>query len=124
MRRAAHEPQIERIAIFACLSITMFKFFGAAVLAVALMASPVFAGGNKACCAKTAANSKAMCLDFATLNVTADQKSKLETWQAECTKAGCTKESQANFMKQAKGILSADQFAKLKSQCEKPAKSA
>lgn len=115
---------IEQIALFRCLSITMVKFFGAAVLAVALMASPVFAGGNKACCAKTAANDKAMCLDFASLNVTADQKSKLETWQTECTKAGCTKESRANFMKQAKGILSAEQFAKLKSQCEKPAKSA
>ena len=102
----------------------MVKFFGAVVLAVALMASPVFAGGNKACCAKTAANDKAMCLDFASLNVTADQKSKLETWQAECTKAGCTKESRANFMKQAKGILSEEQFAKLKEQCHKPAKSA
>jgi hypothetical protein len=115
---------IEQTSAFTCLSFTMVKFISAAVLAVALMASPVFAGGNKACCAKTAANDKAMCLDFASLNVTADQKSKLETWQAECTKAGCTKESRANFMKQAKGILSADQFAKLKSQCEKPAKSA
>jgi hypothetical protein len=102
----------------------MVKLLGAAVLAVALMASPVFAGGNKACCAKTAANGKAMCLDFASLNVTADQKSKLEAWQAECTKAGCTKESQANFMKQAKGILSADQYAKLKAQCNKSTKKA
>src|ERR1051326_4724570 len=99
---------IEQTSVFICLRITMVKLFSVAVLAVALMASPVFAGGNKACCAKNASNDKAMCLDYASLNVTADQKSKLETWQAECTKAGCTKESRANFMKQAKTILSAD----------------
>ena len=97
------------------------------MLAVALMASPVFAGGDKACCAKgasTTSNGKAMCVNFASLNVTADQKSKLETWAAECNKAGCTKESRANFLKQAKTILSADQYAKLRAQCDKSAKSA
>jgi hypothetical protein len=102
----------------------MVKFISGAVLAVALMASPVFAGGGKGCCAKNASNGKAMCLDFATLNVTADQKSKLETWQAECTKAGCTTESKANFMKRAKGILSAEQYAKLKAECDKSSKKA
>lgn len=100
----------------------MVKFIGSAVLAVALMASPVFAG-DQACCAKNASNnSKAMCTDFASLNVNADQKSKLEAWQAECMKAGCTKESREKFMHQAKKILSADQYAKLKEQCEKSKK--
>ena len=100
----------------------MVKFIGTAVLAVALMASPVFAGGGKACCAKSASNEKAMCTDFASLNLTADQKSKLEAWQSECVKAGCTKESRAKFLHQAKGILSADQYAKLRAQCEKSGK--
>ena len=86
-----------------------------------LIASPVFAGG-KACCAKSASNQKVACADFASLNVTADQKSKLTTWQSECMKAGCTKESRAKFLRQAKGILSADQYAKLKEQCEKSGK--
>jgi hypothetical protein len=36
-------------------------------------------------------------------------------------KAGCTKESRKTFLKQAKGILSAEQFAQLKAQCKKPA---
>jgi hypothetical protein len=100
---------------------TMFKYFGTAMLAVALMASPVLAGG--ACCGgKTASKDKAMCTDFASLNVTANQKAKLEAWQSDCLKAGCTKESRAKFMKQAKGILSADQYAKLKAQCTKSAK--
>ena len=87
-----------------------------------LVASPVFAGGGKACCAKSASNDKAMCTDFASLNLTTNQKSKLEAWQSECVKAGCTKESRSKFLHQAKGILSADQYAKLKEQCEKSGK--
>jgi hypothetical protein len=102
----------------------MVKIIGSAVLAAALLASPVFAGGS-ACCEKNASNSsKAMCTDFASLNVTADQKSKLEAWQAECMKAGCTKASREKFMHQAKGILSADQYTKLKAQCDKSTKNA
>jgi hypothetical protein len=33
-------------------------------------------------------------------------------------KAGCTKEARREFLKQAKGILSAEQFAKVKAQCK------
>ena len=97
--------------------ITVSALIGAAMLVV----SPAFAG-EKACCAKTASHDKAACASFANLNLTADQKSKLETWQAECNKAGCTKESRAAFLKKAKGILSAEQYAKVKEMCEKPGK--
>jgi hypothetical protein len=100
----------------------MIKILGVAVIAAGLMASPVFAGGGKACCAKSASNDKAMCTNFASLNVTNEQKSKLEAWQSECVKAGCTKQSRAKFLQQAKGILSSDQYTKLKAQCEKSAK--
>src|SRR5438132_2608212 len=103
---------------------TMIKILGTAVLAAMLIASPVFGGGGKACCAKSASNDKAMCTDFASMNLTADQKSKLEAWQSECVKAGCTKESSAKFLHQAKGILSVDEYAKLKEQCEKSGKKA
>ena len=100
---------------------TMIKILGTAVVAVAMLAaSPAFAGG-KACCAKNASN-QAACANLASLNLTPDQKAKIEAWQAECTKAGCTKESRAKFLKQAKGILSADQYAKLKTECDKSAK--
>jgi hypothetical protein len=99
----------------------MIKTLGTVVLAAAmLMASPAFAGG-KACCAKNVSNQQA-CADLTSLNLTADQKSKIEVWQNECTKAGCTKESRARFLKQAKGILSAEQYAKLKEQCRKSGK--
>ena len=91
------------------------------VAAAMLFASSAFAG-DKACCAKGVSNSeKTACVDLATLNLTPDQKSKIEAWQAECVKAGCTKESRKTFLKQAKGILSAEQFAQLKAQCKKPA---
>lgn len=101
----------------------MIKITGTALAAAALLsAGVVFAGekGEHACCAKHASHQdKAACADFASLGVNADQKSKLEAWQAACMKAGCTKESRSDFLKKAEGILSADQYAKLKAQCEK-----
>jgi hypothetical protein len=99
----------------------MVKIIGAVVVAAAmLMASPAFAGG-KACCVKKASN-QAMCADLASLNLSADQKGKITAWQDECMKAGCTKQTRAQFLRKAKGILSADQYAKLKEQCDKSAK--
>jgi hypothetical protein len=98
----------------------MIKIIGTAVVAAAmLVASPAFAGG-KSCCASNTKTTA--CADFDSLNVTADQKSKLVAWQSECEKAGCTKDSQAKFLKQAKGILSAKQYAKLKTECAKTSK--
>ena len=85
-----------------------------------LIASPAFAGG-KGCCAKNASN-QAACANLASLKLNADQKTKIEAWQSECMKAGCTKDSRAKFLQQAQGLLSADQYAKLKEQCSKSGK--
>ena len=91
----------------------------ALVAAATVIASSAFAG-DKACCAKGASHAdKTACADLAAMNLTADQKAKIEAWQAECMKAGCTKESRQAFLKQAKGILSAEQFAELKAACKK-----
>jgi hypothetical protein len=101
----------------------MTKITAVALVTVALFsASAAFAGekGDKACCAKTASN-KAACADFASMKLNADQKTKLEAWQADCMKAGCTKESRTTFLKKAEGILSKDQYATLKAQCDKSA---
>ena len=93
----------------------------ALVAAGMLIASSAFAG-DKACCANGASKANSMaCVNLATLKLTSDQKTKIEAWQAECMKAGCTKESRQTFLKQAKGILSAQQFAQLKAQCQKTA---
>jgi hypothetical protein len=100
----------------------MIRITGTALVAAALISAGSVLAGSKTdqgCCAKGASHSeKVACADFSSLNLTADQKTKLETWQAECVKAGCTKQSQKTFLKQAKGILSPDQYAKLKKQCE------
>jgi hypothetical protein len=100
----------------------MIKITTTALIAIAMLsASSVFAG-DKACCANGASKKDALaCVNLATLNLTADQKAKIEAWQAECVKAGCTKESRKTFLKQAKEILSAQQFAQLKAQCKKTA---
>src|SRR5437762_500632 len=103
----------------------MVKIIGtAAVAAAMLMASPAFShdkAGDKGCCAKNASNQQS-CANLASLNLSADQKSKIEAWQSECMKAGCTKESRQVFLKKAQGILSTDQYAKLKNECNKAAK--
>jgi len=97
----------------------MIKFNVLAFLAIATLAtSPLFAG-DKACCA-TAANhtSKEACeATFAKLDLTAEQKSKMETLAAACAKGGCNKESMAKMEKSAKGILNKEQFAAWKAEC-------
>ena len=92
-----------------------------ALLAAGAFATSAFAGGAPCCAGEASADGKANCMTFASLNITADQKAKLETWQAQCMKGGCTKETRSAFMKKAKTILSPDQYAELKSKCDKGA---
>jgi Spy/CpxP family protein refolding chaperone len=101
----------------------MIRITTTALVAAAMLTASSAFSGDKACCAKGASNKGSMsCLSLATLNLTVDQKTKIEAWQAECMKAGCTKESRTTFLNRAKGILSAEQFAQLKAQCKKTAK--
>ena len=106
-----------RVSAFTMIKITVSTLVAAAML----VASSAFAG-DKACCVKGVSNTeKTACADLTALNLTPDQKTKIEAWQAECMKAGCTKESRKTSFKQAKGILSAEQFAQLKAECKKSA---
>ena len=102
----------------------MVKVIGTAVLAAAMLVGlPAVAkdkAGDMACCAKNTSNQQS-CANLASLNLTADQKSRIEAWQSACMKAGCTKESRQAFLKKAEGILSKDQYAKLKAECNKSA---
>ena len=98
----------------------MIKITTIALVAVAMLTASSAFAGDKACCARGASNKSSMsCVNLATLNLTPDQKAKIEAWQADCMKAGCTKESRQAFLGRAKGILSAEQFAQLKAQCKK-----
>ena len=100
----------------------MIKISAIALVATAMLAASSAFAGDYACCAKGAANAQSVaCVNLASLNLTSDQKTKIETWQAQCIKAGCTKESRQIFLGHAKGILSAKQFAELKAQCKKSA---
>ena len=97
----------------------MIKISAIALVATAMLAASSAFAGDHACCAKGAANARSVaCVNLASLNLTSDQKTKIETWQAQCVKAGCTKQSRETFLTQAKGILSAEQFAQLKAQCK------
>jgi len=100
----------------------MIKITTAVLVAAAMLTASSAFAGDKACCAKGASNTGSMaCVNLATLNLTPDQKTKIETWQADCMKAGCTKESRQTFLSRAKGVLSTEQFAQLKAQCKKTA---
>jgi Spy/CpxP family protein refolding chaperone len=92
----------------------------ALVAAGAFAAGTMFAGEHGDCAKKAGNESKMACTaSFANLNLTADQKTKMETTMAEHHKIGCTDASEAKFMKDVQGILTPDQFAKFKAECNK-----
>ena len=87
------------------------------IAAVAVTASSAFAG-EKACCATK--NGKMECSQiYAKLNLTPEQKSRLDAFQARCEKDGCTEKSMKTFFHEAKGVLSAEQYAQLEAECSR-----
>jgi Spy/CpxP family protein refolding chaperone len=92
----------------------------ALVAAGAFAAGTMFAGEHGDCAKKAGNDGKMACMaSFASLNLTADQKTKMETLVTEHHKAGCTEANEAKFMKDVEGVLTADQFAKFKAECNK-----
>jgi len=91
-----------------------------ALVAAGLFAAGTLFAGEQADSVKKVGNEeKAACqASMATLNLTAEQKTKMDTVMAEHHKAGCSKENETKFMKEAEGILTADQFAKFKAECK------
>jgi len=90
-------------------------------------ATSVYAGDkDKACCTTQASNeSKMDCSKtYAKLNLSAEQKVKMDAIASKCNKDGCTKENMAAFMKSAAAILSKKQLATLKAECAKHDKGA
>ena len=85
--------------------------------------APAFAGDKEkdgGCCATHANNAKMDCSQtYAKLNLSAEQKTKMDGLVAKCNKNGCTKESMEEFMKSAEGVLSKEQMATLKAECSK-----
>ena len=92
--------------------------------AAALAVAPAYAGDKEkdgGCCATHANNAKMDCSQtYAKLNLSADQKTKMDALVAKCNKdGGCTKESMEAFMNSAESILSKEQMATLKAECSK-----
>ena len=83
----------------------MTKLSGLALIAAAAFAVTSAYAGDKekdgGCCAKNAKNDAKMdCSQtYAKLNLSADQKTKMDAMVAKCNKSGCTKESMDEFMK-------------------------
>jgi Spy/CpxP family protein refolding chaperone len=100
----------------------MRKLIGIAVLAVAAFAvMPALANDDKekkpSCCA--ARGEMDCAATYANLNLTADQKAKMDALVEKCKGAGCTKESTEAFMKAAESILTKEQLVNFKTECAK-----
>ncbi len=96
----------------------MTKFI-ALVAAGLFVAGTMFAGEHGSCTKKVGNEGKMACqVSTADLNLTADQKTKMEAAMAEHHKAGCSEASETKYMEEAKGILNAQQYAKFKAECQ------
>jgi hypothetical protein len=96
----------------------MTKFI-ALVVAGMFAAGTMFAGEHGECTKKVGNAAKPACtVSLASLNLTADQKTKMDAAMAEHQKAGCSEATEAKYMKEAEGILTKEQFAKFKTECE------
>jgi Spy/CpxP family protein refolding chaperone len=92
-----------------------------ALVAAGLFATgTMFAGEHGDCSKKVGNEAKAACQAvLASLNLTADQKTKMDAIMAEHEKAGCTEASEAKYMQEARGILTKEQYANFEAQCKK-----
>ena len=109
----------ERPFVRQCLVCTMTKLI-ALVTAGLFAAGTMFAGEHGDCTKQVGNKSKMACtVSMASLNLTPDQKTKMDAAMEEHHKAGCNDASEAKFMETAKGILTPEQYAKFEAQCKK-----
>src|SRR5437667_9946588 len=97
----------------------MTKFI-ALVVAGMFAAGTLFAGEHGECTKKVGNEAKPACtVSLASLNLTPDQKTKMDAAMEEHQKAGCSEASEAKYMESAKSILTPEQYAKFEAQCKK-----
>ena len=100
----------------------MKKLFVLAVAAMVAMGVTVYAG--EGCCAGMSKTGASCSGDmFSKLNLTPEQKAKVNTLIADCHKATSQSEFHSMFNSGMAKILTADQLAQWKSMSEKAAKS-
>jgi len=96
-----------------------------ALVAAGLFAAGMVFAGEHGDCAKQVGNKENMAachVSLANLNLTAEQKTKMDSLMAEHEKEGCTGATETKYMKQAKTILDKEQYAKFKAECKKAQK--
>ncbi len=91
----------------------------ALVTAGLFAAGTMFAGEHGNCTKQVGNQSKMACtVSLASLNLTPDQKTKMDAAMAEHQKAGCSEASEAKYMQDAKAVLTKEQYAKFKAECK------
>ena len=92
----------------------------ALVTAALFAAGTMFAGEHGDCAKKVGNKEKVACqVSLAKLDLTPEQKTKMDAAMAAHEKAGCTPASEAKYEEQAKGILTTEQYAKFEAECKK-----
>ena len=91
----------------------------ALVTAGLFAAGTMFAGEHGDCSKQVGNEAKMACqVSLASLNLTPEQKTKMDAAMEEHHKAGCSKESEHKYMQEAKTILTKEQYAKFKAECK------
>jgi Spy/CpxP family protein refolding chaperone len=92
----------------------------AVVTAGLFAAATMFAGEHGDCTKQVGNQAKMACtVSLASLNLTPDQKTKMDAAIEEHHKAGYSEASEAKYMEAAKSILTPEQYAKFEAQCKK-----
>ena len=92
----------------------------ALVAAGLFVAGTMFAGEHGDCTKQAGYKGKMACeVSLASLNLTSEQKTKMDTVMAQHEKEGCTEASEAKYMREAKAILTQEQYAKFEAECKK-----
>jgi Spy/CpxP family protein refolding chaperone len=88
--------------------------------------SALFASGQGEGTLKVQNESKEMkmacSIPLANLNLTPEQRKKMDAVTAEHHKAGCTEASEAKYMEEAKAIMTPEQYAKFKEEYDRSPK--
>ena len=91
----------------------------ALVTAGLFAAGTMFAGEHGNCTKQVGNEAKMACqVSLASLDLTPEQKTKMDAAMEEHHKAGCSEASETKYMQEAKTILTKDQYAKFKAECK------
>jgi Spy/CpxP family protein refolding chaperone len=93
-----------------------------ALVAAGLFVAGTMFAGEHGDCTKQAGykGGKMACtVSLASLNLTPEQKTKMDALMAQHEKEGCTEASEAKYMREAKTVLTKEQYAKFEAECKK-----